>query len=87
MPYLDKPIRIHFRWISTKSDRRDPDNIASACKYILDSMQQVGKLKNDSRKYITGLYHDFEIGSEYAVIMEIEELKAFELKENIDEKS
>jgi len=83
MPKFEKPIRIHFIWVSTKDDRRDPDNIASGgTKAILDAMQQAGKLKNDNRKYIVSLYNDFEIGKDYAVIMEIEEMKTFELKEN-----
>jgi Holliday junction resolvase RusA-like endonuclease len=81
LPKIEKPIRLHFIWISTKNDRRDPDNIASACKFVLDAMQQEKKLKNDNRAYIKGIYHDFDIGSEYAVIVEIEELKSFKMEE------
>ena len=80
LPKIEKPIRIHFIWISTLADRRDPDNIASACKFILDTMQQIGKLKNDNRANIKGLYHDYDIGKEYAVIVEIEELKSYRME-------
>lgn len=88
MPKLEKPVKIHFIWVSTKDDKRDPDNIASACKYILDEMQIVGKLKNDNRKNIIELNHSFAIGADYSVILEIEELKAFEMEEeNVNNES
>lgn len=47
------PIRIAFAW-HEKTRRRDADNIASAKKYILDAMQRVGIIPNDSRKYVAG---------------------------------
>ena len=47
------PIRLAFTW-HEKTRRRDADNIASAKKYILDAMQHVGIIPNDSRKYVTG---------------------------------
>ena len=51
------PVRIAFTWHeSTK--RRDADNVASAKKYILDAMQSVGVIPNDSRKYVKGFTDD-----------------------------
>lgn len=47
------PMRLAFVW-HEKTRRRDADNIASAKKYILDAMQNVGIIPNDSRKYVTG---------------------------------
>lgn len=47
------PIRLTFVW-HEKTRRRDADNIASAKKFILDAMQRVGIIPNDSRKYVTG---------------------------------
>lgn len=37
--------------------RRDADNIQSAQKFILDAMVKCGVIKNDSRKYISQIYH------------------------------
>lgn len=72
LPIFDRPIRIKFIWVSTKSDRRDLDNISFAKKFILDAMQQAGRLKNDDRKHVIGHLDDFEIGANYEVRLEIE---------------
>ena len=87
LPVFKNPVKINFIWISEKGDRRDLDNICFAKKFILDSLQEVGKLSNDNRKCVVGFTDKFEIGFKYEVRLEIEEMKAFELKENIDEKS
>lgn len=50
----------HFRWY-TKNRRRDPDNIASACKFIFDAMIKQGCLENDSWKYVQFISHDFHV--------------------------
>lgn len=50
---LALPIRIMFIW-HEKTKRRDADNVASAKKYILDAMQRVSIIPNDSRKYVIG---------------------------------
>ena len=39
-----------------KSKRRDADNIASAKKFILDALVEMGVLPDDSRKYVKGFY-------------------------------
>ena len=67
-------------------DKRDLDNISFAKKFVLDAMQQAGRLKNDNRKYVTGFTDDFIYGERYEVRLEIEELKIFELKEHTNEK-
>lgn len=83
LPKFEKPIRLSFVWITPKSDRRDPDNICFAKKFILDALQQAGKLKNDSKKYVTGGFIDnFEIGEKYEVIVKIEEMKVYKLQDN-----
>ena len=74
---FEKKISIHFHWIE-KSQRRDPDNIASGCKYILDSMKKCGKIHNDSWKWIDtkkGYTHTFENGENDKVIITIKEAK------------
>lgn len=35
-----------------KDMRRDEDNVMSAAKFILDAMQDIGFILNDSRKYV-----------------------------------
>lgn len=35
-----------------KDMRRDEDNVMSAAKFILDAMQDIGLIPNDSRKYV-----------------------------------
>lgn len=72
LPVFDKPIIIHFLWIEDNK-RRDYDNIAFAKKFILDAMQECGKLKNDNRKYVVGFSDDFEYGSPTRVVLRIEE--------------
>ena len=42
-----------------KKSRRDPDNIASAKKYILDALQKQGILQNDNLKWIKGFEDEF----------------------------
>ena len=86
LPEFKAPVTINFIWISEKGDRRDLDNICFAKKFLLDSLQEVGKLSNDNRKCVVGFTDTFEIGNRYEVRLEIEEMKAFKLKENIDER-
>lgn len=59
-----KPIthrsKIYFTWFC-KNQKKDPDNISFAQKYILDGLVKAGILQGDGWKDIRGLYHDFEI--------------------------
>lgn len=73
LPTFKKPITIHFTWVEA-NNKRDYDNIAFAKKFILDAMQECGKLENDNRKWVTGFTDSFELGNEYKVILEIEEV-------------
>ena len=81
LPKFEKPVTIKFIWVSVTGDRRDLDNICFAKKFILDALQQCGKLKNDNRKYVTGFTDEFTYGKRYEVILEIEELKTFKWEE------
>ena len=47
---------VSIRWHESTM-RRDVDNIQSAQKFILDAMVKQGILKNDSRKYVSQVYH------------------------------
>ena len=73
LPIFQKPVRIKFIWVSEKGDRRDLDNIAFAKKFILDGLQQAGRISNDNRKHVTGFIDEFIYGEQYQVILEIEE--------------
>lgn len=51
------PVVIHILWVE-KDDRRDPDNVAFAVKFILDAMVTAGVLVGDGRKHIAGIRHE-----------------------------
>lgn len=62
-PY-EKPVFIEFLWIE-QNKRRDKDNIASAKKFILDALQEIGILKGDGWKHIVGFKDDFKINTKH----------------------
>lgn len=74
LPKITKPVFIRFTWIE-KNRKRDKDNIAFGKKFILDAMQKSGKLDNDNWKWIRGFSDSFELGDDYKVILEIEEVE------------
>lgn len=81
LPKFENPIKIRFIWVSEHGDKRDLDNICFAKKFILDAMQQAGRLQNDNRKYVNGGFSDdFIYGERYEVRLEIEEIKTFKLE-------
>lgn len=51
---------IRFRWVE-KDKRRDKDNIAFAKKFILDSLQEAGILRNDGWAEILGFADEFAV--------------------------
>lgn len=79
LPEFDKPVRINFTWIEANK-KRDLDNIAFAKKFILDAMQECGKLENDNRKWVTGFSDSFGYGDDYKVILEIEEGEQWKMR-------
>ena len=58
-PVRDYPVKLEFIWYCD-SRRRDPDNIASAKKFIIDGLVQAGILKKDGWKQIKGFVDKFE---------------------------
>ena len=60
LPRLTKPVMISFRWIEPNA-RRDIDNVAFGKKFILDALQEAGKLPNDNRKYVRGFTDEFAV--------------------------
>lgn len=73
IPKFTKPIKINFTWVE-KNNKRDYDNICFSKKFILDALQKAGKLQNDNRRWVTAFTDSFEIGDDYKVILEIEEV-------------
>lgn len=63
---VNGPCRIEFEWHEANR-RRDPDNIFSAKKFILDAMQEAKIIPNDSQKYIAGLSDRLIVDQEYYV--------------------
>lgn len=51
------PCRLKITWYEP-NNKRDVDNITFGTKFILDSMVCMGIIKNDSRKYVTGITHE-----------------------------
>ena len=77
LPVFKKPLKIHFTWIE-KNKRRDLDNISAVGKkFILDTLQQCGKLKNDNLNYVVGFTDDVTYGKENGIIVEFEEVDWF----------
>lgn len=59
MEPLPEPADYEFIW--HRSNRReDPDNIASAIKYIFDAMQQAKLIHNDNWAAVHSITHRFE---------------------------
>lgn len=55
-----KKIFLDITWIE-KDKRRDPDNIASAVKFIWDGLVEAGVIKNDGWKENGGWTNKFEV--------------------------
>jgi Holliday junction resolvase RusA-like endonuclease len=52
-PITEYPVHIYITWY-VKDQRKDPDNIAFAKKFILDALVENGILTNDGQKQISG---------------------------------
>lgn len=58
LPQITRPGVYNFTWFVT-SQRIDPDNIAFGKKFVLDALQEAGKLPNDSLKWVLGFEDHF----------------------------
>jgi Holliday junction resolvase RusA-like endonuclease len=74
LPEYKTPVFITFTWVE-ENKKRDLDNVCFAKKFILDAMQELGKIPNDNQKYIKGFTDLFEYGDMAKVIVEVEEIK------------
>ena len=75
IPHFER-LRIIFNWYE-ENRKRDYDNIASAKKYILDALVEMGVIDNDSQKHIYPQFIDnFYLDKENPRIeVELEEVK------------
>ena len=66
---ITSKIDLQVHWYeSTK--KRDSDNIFSAIKYILDSLQEMKIIENDSQKYIRHIHNYLEHAeADYVVVI------------------
>lgn len=49
-----------FTWY-TKSERKDPDNVAFAKKFVMDGFVAAKKIPDDKRKQVAGFSDDFAV--------------------------
>lgn len=52
--HIKFPVILEIKWYE-KNKRRDPDNVFSAIKYILDSLVETGVFPNDGQKQVEGI--------------------------------
>ena len=65
------PCTVRIDWYE-KTKRRDVDNVQSSQKFILDALVSNGVLPDDSRRYITQIYHRIIDGDENKVSVMLE---------------
>ena len=73
----ENPVVIWYHWHEA-TKRRDKDNVFSASKYILDSMQECGVLKNDNNRYIEGIFNSIEYDGTDGVDVKIYSVDEYE---------
>ena len=72
-PVQNYPVHLAFRWIEPNR-KRDPDNIASGKKFILDALVETGILLDDRWKQVNGFRDRFECEPRNPrIIVEIQE--------------
>ena len=59
-PVLSGRVHLSFRWYC-RNQRKDPDNIASAKKFIIDGLVTAGILQNDGWRQVSRFSDAFEI--------------------------
>ena len=83
---FNKPCRVNFIFFEIDS-KRDVDNIASiGHKYILDTLQEVGIIKNDNRAIVREIRDKFYVGIKPMIIVRIKELTQEEIQKNEEER-
>ena len=66
-------VNVTILW-GMKGDNRDPDNVYSGVKYILDGLVSMGILESDTKRHIGSIHADHDDGSDITVVR-LEEAK------------
>ena len=74
LPEIRGPVIVSFIW-HEQTRRRDFDNVAFAKKFILDELVQLGRLADDSRRYVRGFTDSFVLGESWGVKLIIAEVE------------
>lgn len=53
---------LEFEWVEP-DDKRDPDNIVAAKKFILDALQEMGIIKDDNMECISGWKERWQVAT------------------------
>jgi len=72
-PKIKPPVFLSFLWIE-KNKRRDPDNIISAKKYLLDGIVRAKLIPNDGWKEIFGIQDKWVVGEKPGVLVTVSEV-------------
>lgn len=67
---VDYPVTLNIEWYE-QTRKRDPDNIVSAKKFILDALVKGGILPNDTQRYIKGFTERILIAKSAGVKVEL----------------
>lgn len=54
------PLTVCIDWVEP-NNRRDPDNVASAKKFVFDALQETGIIENDGQRQIRSLVDTFSV--------------------------
>lgn len=73
LPKFTKPVKIDFVWVEP-TKRRDPDNVHSSDKFILDALVEQEIIPDDSQKWVKKISHDIINQKEAGVILKITEV-------------
>lgn len=55
---INERVYMHYHWV-LPNRRKDPSNVAFACKFIEDGFVEAGILANDGHKQIAGIFHTY----------------------------
>lgn len=58
VPSFQSPVCVSFRWFE-RDLKRDPDNVCVGAKFALDALVELGRIPDDSRRWVKGISHDF----------------------------
>lgn len=58
----ETPVMVRVNWVE-RNRRRDPDNIFSASKFILDGLVRGGVLEDDGQRWVAGAYNSLNVDS------------------------